>query len=136
MRRNRRVKQRSQFAWRSGQAAALIFVGFIAMMVYLNKDQCCSAISQDISKAERELKALEGECQREAARWEELCTPDNVHRQLVYFGAEMQLPQPEQVVRMGGDGRPVPGQISVMRAQMRMAGSMAKQLAQASPRMV
>ena len=136
MKRNRRVKQRSQFAWRSGQAAALIFVGFIAMMVYLNKDQCCSAISQDISKAERELKALDGEFQREAARWEELRTPDNVHRQLVYFGAEMQLPQPEQVVRMGGDGRPVPGQLSVMRAQARMSGGIAKQLAQASPRPV
>ena len=136
MRRNRRVKQCSQFAVRSVQAAVLILSAFTMMMAYLSKDQCCASISQEISKAESELKKLEGEYQREAARWEELCTLENIDRQLVYFGAEMQLPQPEQVVRMGDNGRPVPGQLSVMRAQARMQSGREKQLAGVVPRQV
>ena len=134
MRRNKRVKQCSQFAVRSVQVAVLILSAFTMMMAYLSKDQCCTSIQQEIKKAEDELKKLEGEYQREAARWEELRTLENIDRQLVYFGAEMQLPQPEQVVRMGDNGRPVPGQLSVLRAQARAQGGREKQLAAAAPR--
>ena len=126
MRRNRRTKQKSQFAVRSVQTAVLIVLAFTMLMTYWSVDSRCGALSQKISEAERALKSLDGELQRETARWDETRTPESIDRQLVYFGAEMQLPQPEQIVRMDRSGRPVPGQISVNRAIARANAGRAK----------
>ena len=50
MRRNRRPKQKSQFAVRSVQTAVLIVLAFTMLMTYWSVDSRCGALSQKMKR--------------------------------------------------------------------------------------
>lgn len=123
MRKNRKVKRNSRFLTNSVGFVALVFSGFVMMMVYWWLDSGCTTIAEEIGKAEKSFMTLEQEAVREAARWNEMTTPEKLEEKLTRFGLEMNLARADQWVHMNADGRPQPGQISVARAKSRASGA-------------
>ena len=89
-------------------------------------------IAQELQEAEKTYKQLVKETERVAARWNELMAVDRLQEKLVRFGLEMNIPRADQVVRMNAAGRPLPGQIAVVRARERMATANMAQVAPAA----
>ena len=119
MKRNRKVKKHSRYTMNSVNIVALIVLSFFAIMVYWSQDARCTALSQEIGKAEKEFKRLERDCQRESSSWDELKTPDNLRMAFIRHGLDMGQPNQEQVVHMDANGVPMPGQMSVARIRAR-----------------
>ena len=119
MKRNRKVKKYSRCTMNSVNIVALIVLSFFAMMVYWSQDARCTALAQEIGKAEKEYKRLERDCQREASSWDELKTPDNLQHAFVRHGLDMGQPNQDQVIHMDMKGNPKPGQMSVARIRAR-----------------
>ena len=132
MKRNRKVKKHSRCTVNSVNFVALIVLSFFALMVYWSQDARCTALAQEIGKAEKTYKQLVKETERVAARWNELMAVDRLQEKLVRFGLEMNIPRADQVVRMNAAGRPLPGQIAVVRARERMATANMAQVAPAA----
>ena len=65
MKRNRKVKKHSRCTVNSVNFVALIVLSFFALMVYWSQDARCTALAQEIGKAEKEYARLERDCQRE-----------------------------------------------------------------------
>ena len=105
MRRNRKIKRHATWTTGAMAVATLIVCMLLMMLVYWLFDSRCSAIQREIGKAEKVLAALEADCVRETARWD-----------------EMKTQRQDQIVRMNRDGRPAPNQIAVTRARMRARG--------------
>ena len=122
MRRNRKIKRHATWATGSMAVATLIVCMLLMMLVYWLFDSRCSAIQREIGKAEKVLAALEADCVRETARWDEMKTPEKLAECLTRFGLEMKTQRQDQIVRMNRDGRPAPNQIAVTRARMRARG--------------
>ncbi|MBR6735234.1 MAG: hypothetical protein IKL96_12670 [Kiritimatiellae bacterium] len=122
MRRNRKIKRHATWTTGSMAVATLIVCMLLMMLVYWLFDSRCSAIQREIGKAEKVLAALEADCVRETARWDEMMTPEKLAECLTRFGLEMKTQHQDQIVRMNRDGRPAPNQIAVIRAQMRARG--------------
>jgi hypothetical protein len=112
-RRNRRIKKNSRFVTSSMGIASLIVSGFIMMMIFFAVNSRCAAITRDIGQKEKELKRLSEELAREKARWNDMKTTDKLKRALVKFGLEMNTPREDQIVRIGKNGVPVPGQLAL-----------------------
>ena len=120
MKRNRKVKKHSRCTVNSVNFVALIVLSFFSLMVYWSQDARCTALAQEIGKAEREYARLERDCQREVGSWEELKTPESLNRALIRHGLDMGAANPgEQVVNMTTAGLPAPGQTSVARLRAR-----------------
>ena len=119
MKRNKRVKKYSRCAVNSVNAGALLVLMFFAMMVYWAQDAHCNELSQEIGKAEKELKKLESDYEREVSSWDELKTPDNLRQALIRHGIDMVQTNPGQVINMNASGKPMPGQMSVARIRQR-----------------
>ena len=120
MTRNRKVKKHSRCTVNSVNFVALIVLSFFALMVYWSQDARCTALAQEIGKAEKEYARLERDCQREEVSWEELKTPESLKRALIRHGLDMDVANPgEQVVNMSANGRPSPNQTSVARLRAR-----------------
>lgn len=115
MRRNKRIKKNSRFATSSMGIASLIVSGFIMMMIFFAVNSRCAAITREIGQKEKELKRLEAELTREKTKWDDMKTPARLKRALIKFGLEMDLPREDQIVRMGRNGVPVPGQLALAR---------------------
>ncbi len=122
MRRNRKIKRHATWTTGSMAVATLIVCMLLMMLVYWLFDSRCSAIQREIGKAEKVLAALEADCVRETARWDEMKTPEKLAECLTRFGLEMKTQRQDQIVRMNRDGRPAPNQIAVTRARMRARG--------------
>lgn len=118
-RKNKKLKKHSRFATSSMGFAALVVTGFTMLMIYRSLDSRCTAIAQEIGKVEKHYQQLDQEAVREAARWNEMTTPEKLEEKLTRFGLEMNLARADQWVHMNADGRPQPGQISVARARSR-----------------
>ncbi len=120
MKRNRKVKKHSRCTVNSVNFVALIVLSFFALMVYWSQDARCTALTQEIGKAEKEYARLERACQREEMSWEELKTPESLKQALIRHGLDMDVANPgEQVVNMSANGRPSPNQTSVARLRAR-----------------
>ena len=119
MKRNRKVKKHSRCTMNSVNIVALIVLSFFAIMVYWSQDARCATLAQDIGRAEKELKRLESDYHRELSSWDGLKTPDNLHQALIRHGLDMAQPHQEQIVHMGANGLPLPGQISLPRINAR-----------------
>ena len=115
MRRNRRIKKNSRFATSSMGIASLIISAFIMMMIFFAMNSRCSAISREIGKKEKILKRLEAELTREKTHWDEMKVPRRLDVALARFGLEMDFARGDQIVRMGRNGVPVPGQLALKR---------------------
>lgn len=120
MKRNRKIKKHVVFSMGTGYVVTLILTVLVMLMVYWALDQDCASVSRAIAKADRELKALDGEYGRESAKWAMMTTPEKLNERLVRFGIEMRMQGQDQIVRMDGRGRPLPG-LAVTRARNRMA---------------
>lgn len=95
-------------------------VGVIITLVsvalsYWFVDSKCSQLGQEIRKHEQQFVALEKERVREAARWDEKKTPEKLERAMLQHGVAMNYPTASQVVRTDKAGRPVAGQLSLVR---------------------
>ena len=121
MRKNRRMpKRHSVMVGRTVQIAAVMIMLFA--MVILNRlaSSSCTQLTKTIREKERTLAKLEDERTRESARWDEMQTPEKLEAALLRHGLAMRYAKTElQVVRMGRDGTPVPGQLSVAKAAQR-----------------
>jgi len=117
MRRNRRVKKNSRFATSSMGIASLIVSAFIMMMIFFAMNSRCSAIKREMGQREKALHRLESELTREKTRWEEMKVPERLKVALTRFGLEMDLPREDQIVRIGRNGMPVPGQMALSRTR-------------------
>lgn len=115
MRRNRKVKTHSRFTATSVNLVVAIMLAFIAGMFYWAWDARCVSLQKEIGDAQRELKRLEGNCQRELSNWEELKTPDSLRLAFARHGLEMGPANQDQVIHMTAGGVPAPGQMSVRR---------------------
>ena len=115
MRRNRRIKKNSRFATSSMGIASLIISAFIMMMIFFAMNSRCSAITREIGTKEKVLQRLESELTREKTRWDEMKVPERLNVALARFGLEMDFARGDQIVRMGRNGAPVPGQLALTR---------------------
>ena len=130
-RRNRKLNRRfSRFTVNTAGVVALLVTGFAMVMCYCALGMKCTSIAQELQEAEKSYKQLSKESERVAARWNELMAVDRLQEKLTRFGLEMNIPRADQMVRMGASGRPLPGQIAVVRARERMATA---NMAQNSP---
>ena len=132
MKRNRKVKKYSRSTVNSVNTVALIVLSFFALMVYWSQDARCTALTQEIGRAEQELRRLDGDCQREASSWDELKSPGRLAQAFIRHGIDMGQANPEQVIHMGKGGLPEPGQMSVARIRARQS-RMDRMAIQASP---
>ena len=121
MKRNKKVKKYSRCTMNSVNIVTLIVLSFLAIMIYWSQDSYCSTLAQEIGKAEKEYKRLENDCQREAASWDRLKTPDNLRQAFIRHGLDMDRPNQEQVIHMDAKGLPKPGQMSVARIRRRLS---------------
>ncbi len=107
MRRNRKIKKSSVLSSSTWWVVALIVSALIVAMGYYVLDSQCDQIARDIGKLEKRFTAVESECVREAARWEEMKIREHLEERLVRFGLEMRYARHDQIVHMDADGRPM-----------------------------
>jgi len=136
MKRNRRKKRYSRFTLNTMNLAMLIVTGVIVLMAYCWFDSRCGAIAQEIDAAERKLAQLDGELERETMRWNEMTTPERLESALARHGLDMHLPQADQVISVGANGKISPRQMSVVRAMRRNGGEVSRTAKNSAPRKV
>ena len=128
MKRNRkRSKKMSVIASHSMYAGAVIMMLFVMVIVNLLASSSCDHLLKSIGEKERQLKRLDDEYVRESARWEGMLTTKNLEWTLRRHLLSMRMPRPDQVIHMGADGRPIPGQLSVASATQRAKTRMTAQ---------
>jgi len=115
MRRNRKRQVRVKFL--PVPAAGVIVLAASVALSYWFMDSKSAQLGQEIRKYEQKYAALEGERVREESRWNEKKTPEKLERAMLQHGIMMTYPTPEQVVRMDMNGRPMPGQLALVRFQ-------------------
>ena len=134
-RRNRKVNRHAHVTANTAGVVALILAACAMALVYGVLGMRCTSISQELQEAEKTYRQLVKEGERVAARWNELMAVDRLKENLARNGLEMDMPRADQIVRMNAAGRPLPGQIAVVRARERLATANMAQIApQAQPR--
>ena len=122
MKKNRKMTKRMSVTARTSMRFGGVLVVF-SVMVILNI--LSSASRNQLLKAkgalESQLADLEEARTRESTHWEEMKVPEKIEQALLRHGLRMNLPRPEQTVRMGRDGQPLPGQYSLAKARQRGA---------------
>lgn len=121
MRRNRKRRVNTKVLPPSVAGIAVMIVSLV--LVYWFMDAKCAQLGQEIRKHEQGLASLEDERVREEARWNEKKTPEKLGQAMLQNGIDMNYPTADQVVRMDVSGRPVPGQLSVVRFLRNQSGS-------------
>lgn len=120
MRKNRKMPQKlsvvAVHAMHMGAVMAMLFVMVIFNMLAMSR---CSHLENSIGAKEKQLGRLEDEYQRQATRWQEMQTSENLERALVRHGLSMHYPNASQLVRMDSSGRPYAGQLSLAKAAKR-----------------
>lgn len=96
---------------------AILAILFVMVIVNILASSSCKQLMKAIGEDERALARLEDACMREATRWEEMKTPENIEAALMRHGLSMKPPRPDQIVHMTSAGNPYPGQLSVARAR-------------------
>ena len=133
MRKNRKMSRRMSVVTVQFMHVGAVMVTVFAMAILnLLASSSCTHLKDSIGAKMEQLKKLEDECQREAARWAEMQTTERLEAALVRHGLSMRTPKPAQVVRMRANGTPVPGQISIAKAESR-ARAAASATASVSP---
>ena len=122
MRRNRKIpKKMSVVATNTMRFGAIIVFFFVMVILNLLSSSSCTQLLKVKGELEREIVKLDDARMRESTRWEEMKTPEKVELALLKHGLAMKLPRADQTVRMGSDGSPRPGQLSVSKAKLRNA---------------
>ncbi|MBO7721937.1 MAG: hypothetical protein J6T01_05990 [Kiritimatiellae bacterium] len=120
MKRNRkRTKKMSVVATNSMRLGAVLLAFFVMVIINHLSSSSCAQLMKAKGLKEREIAKLEDSRMRESTRWEEMKTPEKIKTALLRHGLAMELPRPDQNVKMLPDGRPRPGQLSLARAKQR-----------------
>lgn len=104
----------------------LLITGSIMIFAYWFFDFRCVTIANDIGKAEKKLRLLNSNLEREMMKWNEMKTPERLEAALAKHGLDMHNPRPDQVIKMGIDGDVAPRQMSVVRARRRNKSSVSR----------
>jgi hypothetical protein len=115
MRRNR--KRQVQVKFLPVPAAGVIVLAVSVALSYWFMDSKSAQLGQEIRKYEQTYAGLENERMREEARWNEKKTPEKLDQAMLQHGILMTYPTAEQIVRMDGKGRPVSGQLALVKFQ-------------------
>jgi len=127
MKKNRRTsKSMSVMATNTMRFGAIIVFFFVMVILNILSSSSCTQLMKIKGQLERDLSALDDSFMRESMRWESMTTPELVERALVAKGLDMRPPKASQTVKMGTDGLPRPGQMSVAEARRRNAGRAAE----------
>jgi hypothetical protein len=113
MKRNRKRQVKIEFIPK-------VFVAWIVIVVsvaigYWFMDSKSQQLNQEIRKYELKYTALENARVREALRWDEKKTRENLEDALLRNGLVMDYPKASQVARLDSRGRLIPGQASLAR---------------------
>ncbi len=120
MKKNRRMPRKmSVIAERAMYVGVVIVMLFVMVIINLLASSSCTQLMKSIGGKEATLAKLEESRLREANRWDEMTSPDRLNRHLHARGLAMYYPKPAQNVRMRADGRPYPGQFSLVQAEAR-----------------
>ncbi len=118
MRKNRkRTKEMSVVASRSMHIGAIIMMLFVMVIINLLASSSCDQLMKSIGEKEKYLTKLENDRKRASADWDRMKTSENLDRMLLKHGLAMKYPRADQVVRMGRNGRAMPGQLSLARME-------------------
>ncbi len=116
MKRNsKRTKKMSVVASGSMSLGIVIFALFVMVIVNLLASSNCDQLQKTIGEKEKTLAKLENDRRRASAAWDEMKSSANLDGMLPKHGLAMKLPRTDQVVRMNKMGRPLPGQLSIVR---------------------
>lgn len=120
MRKNRKMTKRMSVTARTSMRFGAVLVLF-SVMVILNvlSSSSRNQLLKTKGALENQLADLEEARTRESTHWEEMKVPEKIEQALLHHGLRMSLPRPEQTVRMGRDGQPLPGQYSLVKARQR-----------------
>lgn len=123
---NKRVTKRmSRSAVGSGYILGMVVLIAVAVVLNTIAESNCEQVTNSIGEKERQIKSLEDQKVREAARWQELKTIDKIEERLCLHGMKMAYPHPHQIIRLTSDGKVLPGQQSVALARKRSQSRMA-----------
>ena len=120
MRTNRRVyKKMSRIVSHSMSVGGVILLLFLMVIFNLMGTSQCSQLMKSINDKERQLVMCKAELDRSVSQWESAKASGNLERSLLKRGMAMNYPNPRQIIRMDGKGKPLPGQTSVALLQRR-----------------
>ncbi|MBR0198415.1 MAG: hypothetical protein IJQ34_09830 [Kiritimatiellae bacterium] len=119
----KRSKRMSVVAQYTAHAAAIMMAAFVAVIINLLAGSSCSQLMKSIGEKERILGRLEDERMRESARWEEMKIPEKLEIALNKRGLSMNYAKDSQRIRMSSDGKVMPGQVAVARANQRASAT-------------
>lgn len=116
MKRNsKRTKKMSVVASGSMSLGIVIFALFVMVIVNLLASSNCDQLQKTIGEKEKKLAKLEDDRRRASAAWDEMKSSANLDSMLPKHGLAMHYPSANQIVRMNKSGRPLPGQLSLVR---------------------
>ena len=124
MRKNRKIpKKMSVVAANTVRFGGIVVFFFAMVILNLLSSSRCTMLTKERGAKELELSRLEEARTQEATRWEEMKTTDRIKAALLGHGLSMDLPRPDQWVRMRPDGTPYPNQLSLRRARQSAFGA-------------
>ncbi len=134
MRKNRKITKRmSRVATSSMYIGAVIVTLTVMVIVNHLASASCMQLQKSIGRKKAELAKLENDRLREDASWKAMITPERLEAALRDHGMAMYPMREKQIIRMGRNGKPKLGQVSVALAQRR-AESAASRTARYEPR--
>lgn len=98
-------------------AAGIIVLAATVALCCWFMDSKSAQLGQEIRKYEQKYASLESERVREEARWNAKKTPEKLERAMLQHGILMDYPKADQIVRMDVVGRPIPGQLALVKFQ-------------------
>lgn len=114
MRKNRKISKRmSRISVHTMHIGAIMVTFFAMIVLNLMASSSCSQLTKAIAEKEMELADDRTELNKSIVRWEEKKSSRNLEQALARRGMAMDIPAPNQRIRMGADGRVLPGQNSV-----------------------
>lgn len=99
------------------QVITAVVLAAVFGLTYLGIDFKCSDFRKGIDTLKQEEATLDKEYKRQDALWNEKLTPENLDSVLMRHGLVMESPPPHRILSIDDEGRPVPGQVSLIEIQ-------------------
>lgn len=114
MRKNRKIPKKVSVAANVTMYAGMnVLMVFVVTVVYMLASSSCSQLMNEVCKLEEKLGQCENERQREEARWQGLNATENLESTFVKCGISVREPSHNRIIRIGADGKPLSGQLSL-----------------------
>ncbi len=118
------IKRRSRISW-PPVAGAIMVLATLALCYSLIADNNKDLIRQ-IREQQSQLDRLHKEYLREEVRWNSMKSAEKLEAAMDEHAIKMELPRPDQVVRMDAQGVPLKGQTSVAHLRRMLADRVAE----------